>query len=146
ADVGSVLVVGSDNTLFGLVTDRDIVLRAVATGMGLDATTLVDMCTEDLATVSPSDSVTDALSVMRDNAVRRVPVVLNDEPVGIMSISDVAVRSGEPVAQELQAALSGITSATRSDPVTPAGPPAGTNLRAVWHVPPMTPVNKGDKA
>ena len=98
ANVGSVLVVDSDEALFGLVTDRDIVTRAVVTARGLEGTTLRELCTEDLATVAPSDTVIDALEVMRENAVRRVPVVLHDKPVGIMSLGDVAVRSDELVA------------------------------------------------
>ncbi len=139
ANVGSVLVVDSNEALFGLVTDRDIVTRAVVTARGLDRTTLGEMCTEDVATVSPSDSVIDALEVMRENAVRRVPVVVHDKPVGIMSLGDVAVRSAGPVAEELQATLSGISSSPPNDPPTEARAGVSQSLRQMWDVPPMTP-------
>jgi len=144
ANVGSVLVVDSDKALFGLVTDRDIVTRAVVTARRLDATTLGEMCTEEVATVSPSDSVIAALEVMRENAVRRLPVVLGDKPVGIMSLGDVAVRSADPVARELQATLSGITTATSNDPPTEARSRVSESLRQMWDVPPMAPARNAD--
>jgi signal-transduction protein with cAMP-binding, CBS, and nucleotidyltransferase domain len=143
ANVGSVLVVNSDETLFGLVTDRDIVTRALVAARGLDTTTLAEMCTEDVATVSPADSVIDALEVMRENAVRRVPVVLGDRPVGIMSLGDVAVRSADSVASELRATLSGISSAAPNDAPTEARPNVSESLRQMWDVPPMAPARKG---
>ena len=141
ANVGSVLVVDRHDALFGLVTDRDIVTRAVVTARALDATRLGEMCTEEVATVSPSDSVIDALNVMRKNAVRRVPVVLGDKPVGIMSLGDVAVRSSDLVAGELKAALSGITSAATSDLPTETGSGVSASLREMWDVPPMAPAH-----
>jgi len=146
ANVGSVLVVDSDEALFGLVTDRDIVTRAVVTARGLEGTTLRELCTEDLATVAPSDTVIDALEVMRENAMRRIPVVLHDKPVGIMSLGDVAVRSDELVALELQATLSGISSAPPNDPPTEARSGVSQSLRQMWDLPPMAPARKKEGA
>jgi CBS domain-containing protein len=90
-DIGDVLVVEGDR-LTGIVTDRDIVIRAIADGLSSTATTLGDLATEDVTVLSPDDSVEDAIRIMRDSAVRRVPVVEDGRPVGILSIGDVALE------------------------------------------------------
>jgi CBS domain-containing protein len=90
-DIGDVLVVEGDR-LTGIVTDRDIVIRAIADGLSSTATTLGDLATEDVTVLSPDDSVEDAIRIMRDSAVRRVPVVEDGRPVGILSIGDLALE------------------------------------------------------
>lgn len=90
ADIGDVIVLDG-GAMCGLVTDRDIVVRAVADGKDPASVTLGDICTHDLATVTPDDSVDEAIEVMRSRAVRRVPVVEGGKPVGIVSIGDLAV-------------------------------------------------------
>ena len=84
-DIGDVLVV-DDERLAGIVTDRDIVVRAIADERSPADTTLGDLATDDVTTISPEDPVEDAIRIMRDQAVRRIPVVENDRPVGIVSI------------------------------------------------------------
>src|SRR2546429_3431000 len=71
-DIGDVVVVDNDR-LVGVVTDRDIVVRAVAEGLAPDSTTLGSVCSRDLVTVRPEDSTTDVARLMRDRAVRRGP-------------------------------------------------------------------------
>jgi CBS domain-containing protein len=78
--------------LTGIVTDRDIVVRAIADDRSPGETTLGDLATGDVTSLSPEDSVEDAIRIMRDRAVRRIPVVENDRPVGIVSIGDLAVE------------------------------------------------------
>jgi CBS domain-containing protein len=90
-DIGDVLVSDGDR-LRGVVTDRDIVVRAVAEGRDITSTTLADVCSTDVITVGPSDSVDDAVRMMSEHAVRRIPVVENGRPVGIVSIGDVAIE------------------------------------------------------
>jgi CBS domain-containing protein len=90
-DIGDVLVVEGDR-LTGIVTDRDIVVRAVADDRSPRETTLGDLATGDVTSLSPEDSVEDAIRIMRDQAVRRIPVVENDRPIGIVSIGDLAVE------------------------------------------------------
>lgn len=90
-DIGPVIVVEGDRVV-GLVTDRDIVVRAVAEDRSPSATSLGDVASGDLATVSPDDSVDDAVRVMRERAVRRLPVVEGGKPVGIVSLGDLAVE------------------------------------------------------
>ena len=118
AGVGPVLVVDDDQRLCGLVTDRDIVVRAVAPRRRLDATRLEDVCTIEVATLSPSDTGTDALRVMGEHAVRRVPVVDGGRPVGIVSLADVVLRGDGEAAGQLPATLAGIVTAPSDDPPT----------------------------
>jgi CBS domain-containing protein len=85
--IGDVLVIDGDR-LVGLVTDRDIVVRAVAEHCDPDATQLSAVCSADLFTVRPDDAVDTAERIMRDRAVRRMPVVKNGRPVGMISLAD----------------------------------------------------------
>ena len=88
-DVGTVVVV-DNSQIYGIATDRDIVIRAIANGNYPATTTLAEVCSRDLVTVAPSDSVETVAGLMRDNAIRRLPVVENGEAVGIISRSDLA--------------------------------------------------------
>ena len=99
ADIGDVVVVDGGR-LAGLVTDRDIVVRAIADGKDPRATTLADICSGDVVTVAPDDSIDHAAQVMRERAVRRVPVVEAGNPVGIVSLGDFAIEreSSTPLA------------------------------------------------
>jgi len=76
----------------GLVTDRDLVVRALAEGRDSATTKLGDICSKDLVVLSPGDSVDDAVRVMRERAVRRIPVVEEGRAVGIISIGDLAIE------------------------------------------------------
>jgi len=87
--IGDVLVVDGDQ-LVGMVTDRDIVVRAVAEHCDPDTTSLSSICSDELLTVQPDDAVDTAERIMRDRAVRRMPVVEAGRPVGIISLSDLA--------------------------------------------------------
>jgi CBS domain-containing protein len=90
ADIGDVLVVdGTD--LVGVATDRDVVVRGIAEGCDPASTKLSEVCTGSVVTVGPDDSVADAERLMREHAIRRVAVVENGRPVGIVSIGDLAV-------------------------------------------------------
>lgn len=90
-DIGPVIVVENDQVL-GIVTDRDIVVRAVAEDRSPSATTVGDVASRDLTTVSPDDPVEEAVRLMREGAVRRLPVVEGGKPVGIVALGDLAVE------------------------------------------------------
>jgi CBS domain-containing protein len=90
-DIGTVVVVDSGR-LAGLVTDRDIVVRAVADGRDPNSTSVGDVATTDLRTLTPDQSVEDALRLMREWDVRRVVVLQDDRPVGIVSLGDLAIE------------------------------------------------------
>ncbi|GAA2543471.1 MULTISPECIES: CBS domain-containing protein [Streptomyces] len=90
-DLGAVLVM-DDDRLRGLVTDRDLVVRSVARGGDPEETTVAGACSEDLVTVGPDDDLDRAVRLMREHAVRRVPVVEGGRPVGIVSLGDIAME------------------------------------------------------
>jgi CBS domain-containing protein len=90
-DIGDVIVLDEDR-LYGILTDRDIVVRVVAEGHDPSQTRVGDVCSRQLTTVGPDDSVGQALRLMREKAVRRLPVVEANEVVGILTIGDIAVE------------------------------------------------------
>lgn len=92
--IGDVIVTDGE-TVQGIVTDRDIVIRAVADGLDTTTTTVGDICSTDLATLSPDAQVEEAVTLMRERALRRLPVVENGKPVGIVSIGDLAIERDE---------------------------------------------------
>jgi len=93
-DFGGVLC-GDGDEVTGFLTDRDIALRVVAEGKDPTSTTVSEVATTDLHTLSPDDSVEDAIELVRQHNVRRVPVVEGAKPVGIVSIGDLAVERDE---------------------------------------------------
>lgn len=92
--IGDVIVTDGD-TVQGIVTDRDIVVRAVADGLDTSTTTVGEICSTDLTTLSPDAKVEEAVTLMRERALRRLPVVENGKPVGIVSIGDMAIERDE---------------------------------------------------
>jgi CBS domain-containing protein len=92
-DVGSIPV-AKDSRLVGVVTDRDIVIRVLAEGRDPSSTTVGEIASSDLETVSPDDDLNTALRKMASSKVRRLPVVEGDELVGIVAQADVA-RQGD---------------------------------------------------
>ncbi|MFI0483987.1 CBS domain-containing protein [Actinomadura sp. 9N215] len=93
--IGDVLVTYAGR-LCGVVTDRDIVVRAVAESRDTALTPLGDVCTAELTTVRPYDDTGTAARLMSEQAVRRLPVVDDEHrPVGIVCIGDLAVADGD---------------------------------------------------
>jgi len=90
-DVGDVIVVDGEQ-ICGLVTDRDIAIRAVAHGLDPATVPVTEICSIELTTVTPDTPVDDAIALMRAKAIRRLPVVENGAPVGIVSLGDLAVQ------------------------------------------------------
>jgi len=91
AEIGDVIVI-ENHQVCGIVTDRDIVVRTVAETQDPDTTTLADICSHSLLTVTPTDSVEAAVRLMSTHAIRRLPVVEGGEAVGIVSLGDLAVE------------------------------------------------------
>ena len=86
------VVVTHGPTMAGMVTDRDIVIRAIAEGLPPKTTTLASIATHELIMVEQSATVDEAVQAMRDRGVRRLLVCDADRNVvGIISLSDVAV-------------------------------------------------------
>ncbi|MFW5977761.1 MAG: CBS domain-containing protein [Halohasta sp.] len=85
--VGSVVIV-DDNTPVGIVTDRDLALRCVAEESDLGDQTAENVMTEDLESVERDAGFFEAVAVMSDNGIRRLPVTDDDELVGIITSDD----------------------------------------------------------
>jgi CBS domain-containing protein len=93
-DAGAI-VVTSDGHVSGIVTDRDIAIRVVADGKSGD-TPVREACSADvLRTVAPDTSIDQAVQIMRQAAVRRLPVVESNHAVGIVSLGDLAIEQDE---------------------------------------------------
>jgi CBS domain-containing protein len=105
SDIGDVVVV-EDGQVSGIVTDRDIVIRAVADARDSDSTTVADVCTTGVETIEPDASVDDAVRLMREKDIRRLPVTESGRPVGIVSLGDLAVE------REPDSALADISAAS----------------------------------
>jgi CBS domain-containing protein len=104
-DIGDVLVLKDDGGICGIVTDRDITVRAVADGKDPKQVHLGDVCSKELVTISADQPVKDAVELMRKKALRRLPVLEGDRPVGIVSIGDLAVdRDPKSVLASISAA------------------------------------------
>jgi len=89
-DIGDVVVM-EDDRLYGILTDRDIVVRVLAARSDLAAVTVGEICSRDLTTISPAESLGTAVRLIREKAIRRLPVVEDDGMVvGIVSLGDLA--------------------------------------------------------
>jgi CBS domain-containing protein len=90
-EIGDVIVVDERGKLFGIVTDRDLVVRGIAEGGDPDQVTASEVCSsEEVIQLSPEASIDDAVQLMAEHAIRRVPVVKDGKLVGIVSIGDLA--------------------------------------------------------
>jgi signal-transduction protein with cAMP-binding, CBS, and nucleotidyltransferase domain len=104
-DTGAIIVADGGD-MRGLLTDRDIVVRAIAEGRSPDEATVGEICSTDLVTLEPSSTIGDAVDAMRKANVRRLPVAESGRPVGIISLGDLAMARDE------ESALADISSAS----------------------------------
>ncbi|MBP2292497.1 CBS domain-containing protein [Azospirillum rugosum] len=87
--IGAVLVMGDDGVPVGILSERDIVRAVAADGaQALDRPT-ADLMTRDLVTGRPSDTVSRIMAVMTERRIRHLPIMENDQLVGLVSIGDV---------------------------------------------------------
>ena len=100
-DIGSIPVLEGDQ-LTAMVTDRDIVIRAIAKGKDPRGMPVREVFTTEIITVGPDQDLSDALQIMAANKVRRLPVVDDDNRlVGVVSQADVAMEAKEKSAGEM---------------------------------------------
>lgn len=90
-NIGSVPVC-DNNTVIGIVTDRDIVVRNIANGNDPKNAMVQDVMTPNVATVTPETEVKDLGQIMASKQVRRIPVVDNNSLVGMVAMGDLAVN------------------------------------------------------
>jgi CBS domain-containing protein len=106
-DVGSLPVVRDGARLVGIVTDRDIAVRAVARGLDPEQTSVDEIASKEVYALTPDDDLDDALATMARAQVRRVPVVVREnELVGMVSQADVARVGKEKSIGEVVEAIS----------------------------------------
>ena len=86
--IGGVPVCNENHNIVGFVTDRDILLRAVACNKNLSTTKLSDIMTTNVCCCQSNNDIENATTIMSDNHVRRLPVIENDKIVGILTLKD----------------------------------------------------------
>jgi len=95
-DIGAMPVCGDQDHLIGMVTDRDITVRATAGCCDPGETCVRDVMTPSVVYVFEDQDVTDAAQIMKNNQIRRLPVLNRDKRlVGIVSLGDLAVDTGD---------------------------------------------------
>lgn len=122
-DVG-VIPVADGESLLGLVTDRDLVIRVVAERRDPTEVQLSEILTKSPVTVSPDTKLSEARNLMAENRIRRLPVTKADKLVGILSLGDVALAdaSERAVGQALED-ISESESTTEMEESPPRGTP-----------------------
>lgn len=124
-DVGVVPVAEGDR-LIGLVTDRDLVTRVLATRKDPESVELGDIATTSVVQVSPDMELAEARDLMAAHRVRRLPVMKDDRLVGILSLGDVALAAASKRA--IGEALEDVSGSERTRELDP-GPARGTPAR-----------------
>jgi len=105
-DVGALPICGEDDRLAGMITDRDIVVRALAEGRDPTITRVGDLAEGKPVTIGADDSVEQTLATMSKHGVRRLPVVDGHDLVGVVSQADVARHLPEGKVGDLVEAIS----------------------------------------
>jgi CBS domain-containing protein len=106
-DVGSLPVVDEGERLIGIVTDRDVAVRVVGRGLDSDTTTVGEVASTDVAVLTPDHDLDDALRLMAQEQVRRVPIVVRENQlVGMLAQADVAHVGKEKATGEVVEAIS----------------------------------------
>jgi uncharacterized protein (DUF2267 family) len=95
-EIGAVLV-REHGRVAGIVTDRDLAVRVLGRGLDPKATSLGDVMTKSVCTLEPSNSVSEAIHVMEQRNVRRVPLVEADRIVGMVTLDDLLVDERAPL-------------------------------------------------
>jgi len=103
-DVGALPICGEDNRLKGMLTDRDIVVKCLAEGGDPASTTAGSLGQGKPVTIGADDDIEEALDMMKQHQIRRLPVIDGHDLVGIVTQADVALalsarKSGETVAE-----------------------------------------------
>jgi CBS domain-containing protein len=100
-------ICGDDDVLHGMITDRDIVIKCLATGMDATTTTAGELAQGSAYHVSGEATIQEMLNVMEEHQVRRLPVIENHRLVGIVSEADIARNLSEhEIAQFVKAICS----------------------------------------
>src|SRR2546421_1613738 len=99
-NVGAIPVLDDDENLAGIITDRDIVVRAIAEGQDPSECTAEEILSEELHTVEPDSDIEEAADLMARHKIRRLPVVEEGTIIGMISLGDISVKGEEEHASE----------------------------------------------
>jgi CBS domain-containing protein len=105
-NVGSMPICGEDNRLKGVLSDRDIVVEALAQGKDPGTTKAGELGDGKPVTIGADDSIEEALSTMKEHQIRRLPVIDGHDLVGIVSQADIARNIDEEKVGDLVEAIS----------------------------------------
>ncbi|MGZ5308269.1 MAG: CBS domain-containing protein, partial [Solirubrobacterales bacterium] len=105
-DVGAMPICGEDDRLKGMLTDRDIVVKVLAEGRDPNEVKAGELGEGKPVTIGADDSVDEAIDAMREHAVRRLPVIDDQQLVGIVSQADLAENVDETKVGGLVEAIS----------------------------------------
>ena len=100
-NVGAIPIVDEDDKLAGIITDRDIVVRAIAEGKDPSGCTAEEILSEQLHTIDPDADMEEAAELMARHQIRRLPVVQEEVVIGMISLGDLAVKSEEDEASDV---------------------------------------------
>jgi CBS domain-containing protein len=104
--VGALPICGQDNKLKGMITDRDIVIKVVAGGKDASSVTVGELQQPEAVTIGADDGADEILATMREQKVRRLPVIDGNELVGVIALADVAKVLDNPTTGQLVDVLS----------------------------------------
>lgn len=99
--IAAVLVMEAEK-LVGIVTERDMTCRVIAAGLNPDTAMIRDVMTANPDTLSPDDTASDAISMMRERNYRHLPVVSGDRVVGMVSVRDLYAVYNTELEQDLR--------------------------------------------
>lgn len=95
-DIGAVIICNDEKRLQGMVTDRDLAVEVLAQGKDPEGTTAGELVDgREVVTIGADDSIDEAITTMKDHAVRRLPVIDGTEVIGIVSLGDLAVHADD---------------------------------------------------
>jgi CBS domain-containing protein len=105
-DVGALPICGEDDRLKGVISDRDIVVKAVAQGKSLGETTVGSLGDGKPVTIGADDSVEEAIRTMAEHKIRRLPVIDGHDLIGVVSQADIAKNVEDEQTGDLVEAIS----------------------------------------
>lgn len=92
--IGCIPVCDNTNRVVGIVTDRDILLRTVGCGKEINNTKISDIMTCNVTSCTPGTDLKEAEKLMKENQIRRIPVMENNKVIGILTLGDLATKRG----------------------------------------------------
>src|SRR5690349_9985624 len=121
--IGAIPILDEDDNLAGIITDRDIVVRAIAEGQDPSSCTAEEILSEQLHTIRQDASLEEAADLMARHKIRRLPVVEDGTIIGMISLGDISVKAEEEEdkAGEALGEISEGVKETREEPVRASG-------------------------